>query len=246
MGALRQEGGGLGVRCGSGWFWYVANLTTHSKHAPSRCVCCCGAREPTPVPAPSCLPARFVGPNQLMEETIQLFLDPRYGIKPSQVRFSTAGMADVWQPWSTGIAPMTSRPSPPAPSPLLLAGAGQDPRHPGVRHGVHPAAHAPGEWRLVHAVGQETATQPPRVRDGRKQGCEGHNLGHNQLTPTCAGARTRAGRAEAHRDAAAPGAQGRQVGLLEATHLGGQGEGGLAQSCTGGAWGLTASRARIA
>lgn len=30
-------------------------------------------------------PTRFVGPNQLMEETIQLFLDPRYGVKPSQV-----------------------------------------------------------------------------------------------------------------------------------------------------------------
>jgi translocation protein SEC63 len=28
---------------------------------------------------------KFVGPNQLMEETIQLFLDPRYGVKPSQV-----------------------------------------------------------------------------------------------------------------------------------------------------------------
>lgn len=27
---------------------------------------------------------KFVGPNQLMEETIQLFLDPRYGVKPSQ------------------------------------------------------------------------------------------------------------------------------------------------------------------
>lgn len=27
---------------------------------------------------------KFVGPNQLMEETIALFLDPRYGIKASQ------------------------------------------------------------------------------------------------------------------------------------------------------------------
>lgn len=36
---------------------------------------------------PTCLPLpnRFVGPNQLLEETIQLFLDPRYGVKPSQV-----------------------------------------------------------------------------------------------------------------------------------------------------------------
>lgn len=29
---------------------------------------------------------KFVGPNQLMEETIALFLDPRFGIKASQAR----------------------------------------------------------------------------------------------------------------------------------------------------------------
>ena len=28
---------------------------------------------------------RLVGPNQLMEETLQLFCDPRWGVKESQV-----------------------------------------------------------------------------------------------------------------------------------------------------------------
>lgn len=34
---------------------------------------------------------RFVGPNQLMEETLLLFMDPRYGIKASQVSRAAHG-----------------------------------------------------------------------------------------------------------------------------------------------------------
>lgn len=60
-----------------GWLarWHRAGTMLHLRQLRS---------VPITRPSPHSL-HRYVGPNQLMEETIALFMDPRYGIKASQV-----------------------------------------------------------------------------------------------------------------------------------------------------------------